>query len=620
MNKLSFTRLILLAGIASRLFAAIPQTPDSTIVDSAAVDLSDFQVDSSQIQQESIPSIQHIDPGKGFSFILSDAKELFAEALIADQHDDTSEVIYLIDKIVTLLNQAEQLGEMLPDDQEEFGRFETTLLYSYENYFSTITQGETPIATASLREELAEYLEPLEFEINGNKFQVIDDREGHLPLVMNSRVEQAVKFFQTKGRRNFQIWLSRYPGYKDLITNILKKNELPEELIFLAMVESGLNPKAYSRAHAAGMWQFISSTAKLYGLKRTWWIDERRDPEKATNAAAAYLKDLFLEFDDWYLALAAYNSGSGRVNRAIKLHQTTEFWRLNSLPRETRNYVPTFLAAAIISRNPERYGFKIPSTKEISLDVVVVEKSADLAVLARCANISVKKLKQINPELRQFATPPDQSYSLKLPTGKRESFTIAFNALPESSRFAPQYRQHIVRPGESLSAIASKYRVSMHDIASVNKIRNYNQIREGTKLTIPVPSSAASGPVATASPQKPQETISYKVRKGDTLGHIAERYGTSARTIRRWNGLSYGAYIYPGQKLTIPVRSSPTLASSSSQNGSVKETYIVRKGDTLSHISNRYRVPIYKIERWNNLSRNSFIHPGQKLAIYIKEG
>jgi membrane-bound lytic murein transglycosylase D len=160
----------------------------------------------------------------------------------------------------------------------------------------------------------------------------------------------------------------------------------------------------------------------------------------------------------------------------------------------------------------------------------------------------------------------------------------------------------------------------MHDIASVNKIRNYNQIREGTKLTIPVPSSAASGPVATASPQKPQETISYKVRKGDTLGHIAERYGTSARTIRRWNGLSYGAYIYPGQKLTIPVRSSPTLASSSSKNGSVKETYIVRKGDTLSHISNRYRVPIYKIERWNNLSRNSFIHPGQKLAIYIKEG
>ena len=520
---------------------------------------------------------------------------------------------------MTLLNQAEQLGEMLADDQEEFGRFETTLLYSYENYFTTITPGETPIATASLREELAEYLEPLEFEINGNKFQVIDDREGHIPLVMNSRVEQAVKFFQTKGHRNFQIWLSRYQGYKDLITNILKKNELPEELLFVAMIESGLNPKAYSHAHAAGMWQFISSTAKLYGLNRTWWIDERRDPEKATEAAASFLKDLFLEFDDWYLALAAYNSGPARVNRAMKLHQTTEFWRLNSLPRETRNYVPTFLATAIITRNPEKYGFKTPSTKGISLDEVVIEKSADLTVLARCADITVEELKQINPELRQFATPSDQAYTLKIPAGKRETFAAAFNALPESSRFAPQYRQHRVRLGESLSAIASKYRVSMHDIASVNKIRNYNQIREGTKLTIPVPSTTASGPVASASAQKPQETVKYKVRKGDTLGHIAERYGTSARTIRRWNGLSYGAYIYPGQKLTIPVRSSPTIASSS-KSDSVKEIYIVRRGDTLSHISNRYRIPIYKIERWNNLSRNSFIHPGQKLAIYIKEG
>ena len=582
MNRLSFTSLSILAGTASWLFSAVPQTPDSTIIDSTIIKISDVTIDSVEISSDLEQSIHHIDPGKGFSFILSDVKGLFAEALISDQHNDTLEVIYLIDKIVVLLNQAEQLGEMSGEDQEEFSRFETTLLYSYENYFSTITQGETPIAIAS-------------------------------------RVEQAVKFFQTKGRRSFQIWLSRYPGYKDLITNILKQNELPEELIFLAMIESGLNPKAYSRAHAAGMWQFISSTAKLYGLNRTWWIDERRDPEKATNAAAAFLKDLFLEFDDWYLALAAYNSGSARVNRAMNLHQTTEYWRLNSLPRETRNYVPTYLAAAIISRNPERYGFTSPTSSKISLDEVLIEKSADLTVLARCADISVKKLKQINPELRQFATPPDQSYALKLPAGKIEAFTAAFNALPENSRFAPQYRQHRVRPGESLSAIASKYRVSMHDIASVNKIRNYNRIREGTKLTIPVPSTAASGPVASASAQKPQETVKYKVRKGDTLGHIAERYGTSARTIRRWNGLSYGAYIYPGQKLTIPVRSSPTIASSS-KSDSVKEIYIVRRGDTLSHISNRYRIPIYKIERWNNLSRNSFIHPGQKLAIYIKEG
>lgn len=612
------THVWLFSGAVSLMVAGVPQSPDSTIVDSAAVELSDVINDSLVIPLEEMPSVHHIDPGKGFTFILSDAKGLFAEALIADQHNDTLEVVYLIDKIVVLLNQAEQLGEMSADDKEEFDRFETTLLYSYENYFKSITQGETPIATASLREELAEYMEPLEFEINGTKFQVIDDRDGHIPLVMNSRVEQAIKFFQTKGRRSFQIWLSRYPEYKDIITDILTKNELPEELFFLAMIESGLNPKAYSRAHAAGMWQFISSTAKLYGLNRTWWIDERRDPEKATEAAAAYLKDLFLEFDGWYLALAAYNSGSARVNRAIKLHQTTEFWRLNSLPGETRNFVPTFLAAAIITRDPERYGFKAPSSKGILLDKVVIERSADVTVLARCADISVEELMKINPELRQFATPPNQSYTLKLPAGKRETFAAAFNTLPDSSRFAPQYRQHRVRQGESLSAIASRYRVSMHDIASVNKIRNYNRIREGTKLIIPVPSAAASGPVASALVQKSQKTATYKVKKGDTLGHIAQRYGTTARNIRRWNGLRYGSYIYPGQKLTIPVTSSSQVASS--KGGSVKEIYIVRRGDTLSQIASRYRVPIYKIERWNNLSRNSFIHPGQKLAIYIKEG
>ncbi|MFQ6607464.1 MAG: LysM peptidoglycan-binding domain-containing protein [Fidelibacterota bacterium] len=619
MNKLLLRQTGIITGLLYGLLIGAPESPDSITTDSVHFDLLTEMVDSTGIPIEDLSSLPQIEPDKGFAFILTDAKEMFAEALIADHHEDTLEVVFLIDKIVALLNEAEQLGEMSADDQEEYDRFETTLLYSYENYFHTITQVETPIAIASLREELAEYLEPLEFEINGSKFQVIDDREGHIPLVLNKRVEQAIKFFQTKGRRNFGIWLSRYPEYSDLIIGILRANELPEELIFLAMIESGMNPKAYSRAHAAGMWQFISSTAKLYGLERTWWIDERRDPVKATEAAAAYLKDLYLEFDNWYLALAAYNAGSARVNRAIKLHQTTEFWRLHSLPSETRNFVPTFLAAAIITSDPERYGFRSSPRKGISLEEVVLEKSADLSVLAQCANISVETLKKINPELRQFATPPDRSYTLKLPMGKKETFTTAFNALPESSRFSPQYLQHRVRRGESLSTIASKYRVSMHDIAAVNKIRNYNRIREGTKLIIPVPSTTASGPVASASAQKPQKTVTYKVKKGDTLGHIAQQYGTTARTIRRWNGIRYGAYIYPSQKLTIPVEMSSEVASLD-QDGYIKEIYVVRRGDTLSQIADRYRVPIYKIERWNNLSRSNFIHPGQKLAIYIKEG
>lgn len=552
-----------------------------------------------------------------FPLILADVKSLYAEAMIADQHGDSLEVIYLIEKIVELLTDAEQIGEMSEDDQEEYDRFEATLLYSYENHFITVDKTETPIAMASLKEELSQYLQPLEIEVNGSTFQVIDDRDGHIPLVLNSKVEGAIKFFQTRGKSSFENWLGRFPVYKDLILEILQENELPEELIYHAMVESGLNPKAYSRAHAAGMWQFISSTAKLYGLNRTWWIDERRDPVKSTEAAAKYMKDLFIEFDDWYLALAAYNAGAARVNRAIRLHQTQDFWQLHSLPRETRNHIPTFLATAILTRDPEKYGFKLRSAPPLKFDEVEIEKSADLSVLARCAGISLNNLKLLNPQLRQFATPPDGSYSLRIPYGKKETFVAAFNSLDVNQRFAPQYQVYVVKRGENLSYISKKFRVSIHNIASVNKIRNYHRLQIGQKLTIPVSSSAGDVMASTAS-SRGQNPTTYIVRKGDTLGHIAMRYATSARRIRQLNRLRYGDYIFPGQKLAVPVGSSQLAAGT--RAGFAKEVYTVRLGDTLGHIAERYRVPLSKMRRWNNIRNSDFILPGQKLVIYVRQG
>ncbi|MFQ6675405.1 MAG: LysM peptidoglycan-binding domain-containing protein [Fidelibacterota bacterium] len=578
------------------------------------VGISGARPDSSSAVQEGID----LEGTNRFPLILSDAKTLFAEAVIADHHGDTLEVLYLIDKIVELMTEAEQLGEMSDDDRMEYDRFEKTLLYTYEHHFRTVDKIETPISTASLKEQLSEYLEPIEFEINGSKFRVIDDREGHIPLVMNKRVEQAIEFFQTKGRRNFETWLSRYAVYSDLIVDILKKNDLPEELVFHSMVESGLNPKAYSRAHAAGLWQFVSSTAKRYGLSRTWWIDERRDPVKSTEAAAEYMKDLFIEFDDWYLALAAYNAGTGRVNRAVKLHQTRDFWRLSSLPKETRNHVPAFLAAAIITRNPDAYGFQIPPGDPLVFDEVVLDNSADLSVIATSAGISVDRLKQLNPELRQFATPPGQPYTVRLPRGTANAFTTAFSALPDDQRFAPQYLVHRVRKGETLSLIAQKYRVSIHNIASINKIRNYHRLQIGQKLTIPVPSLTRSGSLAASSRSGDQRTTVHVVKKGDTLGHIAVRYGTSARTLRQWNGLRYGEYIYPGQKLLIPVQSVRNPGGGG--ESVVKEIYTVQKGDTLSDIAARYGTSVTKITTWNRLTRGEVIFPGQKLVIYVNEG
>ena len=484
--------------------------------------------------------------------LLQDVKVLLTEAMIADVHKDTLEVIYYLDRIYDLLGEADQLGEKTAEDQEEFDRFIASLNDIYTQRLTTLDLTDAPITAAFARQMIEDISVPVEMEMGNTKFIVVDDRDGHIPLVRTTTVDQFINYFKTKGKKQFQIWLDRKHEYGGLINEILTEQELPEELVNLAMIESGLNPKAFSRASAAGIWQFIYSTGKLYDLKRDWYVDERRDPIKSTYAACAHLKDLFEEFDHWYLALAAYNSGSGRVHRAMRLHQTSDFWQLHTLPRETRNYIPYYLAAAIIARNPEEYGFETYSKKRkapFEFDTVELEKSADLSVLARSAGTSLKTMQYYNPELRQSATPQNGPYTLRIPKGKASQFNANFNALPEVQRFAPQYIVHKVRRGESLSTISKKYKVSIHDVAAVNKIRNRHKISIGQKLTIPIRGAYTShdGPPGHIK-------VVYTVRKGDTLGHIAEDYGTRAGKIRRWNNLAYGQYIYPGQKLVLWVK------------------------------------------------------------------
>ena len=492
-----------------------------------------------------------------FPEILHDVKILLSEALIADHHLDTLEVIYNLSRIYDLLMEADQIGDMNQEDQEEFERFEKSFLDIYTHKLGTIRSSDAPVTAERFRRDITEALEPLEIEMGDTKFVLVDDRDGHIPLVRNKQVDQFITYFTTaKGRKQFSIWMKRYMEYKDLIIPILKQHKMPEELMILAMIESGLNPKAYSRANASGMWQFIYSTGKNYGLKRDWYVDERRDPVKATHAACEYLKDLNEQFDNWYLALAAYNCGAGRISRASKLHQTYDFWQMHSLPRESRNYIPYYLAAAIIAKDPDQYGFNIPESKPFSYEEVVLENSADLAVLSRVAGIKVKTLRKYNPELRQSATPADSPYLLKLPKGKKEQFLARWNSIPESERFAPQFIVHRVRYGESLWTISKKYGASIHDIAAVNKIRNRHKIRVGNKLKIPIKGGALrtwgtkdnGGPVG-------HYKVTYKVKRGDTLGQIAEDYKTNASRIRRWNALKYGSsLIYPGQKIRIWVK------------------------------------------------------------------
>ena len=497
--------------------------------------------DSLEVQKE-IPlnqnGTEYAETSNRLPLLLKDVKVLLTDAIIADSQGDTLEVIYNLDRIYELLSEADQLGEKTAEDEEEFERFESALLNVVTQRLFTLEINTGSIAAVDSRQSVEELMEPLEVEMGASKFIVVDDRDGHIPLVRNKSVDQFISYFQ----------------YGPMLERILNEYELPEELAYLAMIESGLNPKAYSRAKATGMWQFMYSTGKKYGLQRNWYIDERRDPEKATHAAAKFLLDLYKEFDHWYLALAAYNGGPGRVHRATRLHQTSDFWQLHSLPRETRNYIPYYLAAAIISSDPTSYGFKTPKTKPHKYEVVEIQQSADLAVLANSAGTSLKTLKAYNPELRQSATPVEVTYQLKIPVGKTDMFVSNFNSIPADQRFAPRYVAHKVKRGESLWTISKKYRVSIHDLAAVNKIKNRHRLSVGQKLTIPVRRSNAGTLLASSSGPSGHKKILYKVKRGDTLGHIAEDYKTLARNIRRWNKLDYGQHILPGQKLTIWVK------------------------------------------------------------------
>lgn len=415
-----------------------------------------------------------------------------------------------------------------------------------------------------------------------------------MPIDANDRVVASLHFFQTRGRKTFATWLQRAGRYRTLLVDILQREGMPRDLFYLAVIESGLNPRAYSRAQAVGLWQFMAHTGRMMGLKRTHWVDERRDPVKATVAAARYLKDLFAEFGDWRLALAAYNAGPGRVRRTIARDGTNDYWQLN-LPRETKNYVPLFMAAAVIAKDPQLFGFE-PQAEEPALiyDEVVLPQDwpyIDLKAAARLLGINRRVLHDLNPELRQDITPPGSGspYVLKVPPGKGQRLLDQYASLPIPQKAA--VHQYRVQRGDTISGIAQAFGVSTRVIAAANSLRNPNRIRPRQLLYIPV---ATRGKQAIGS----RET--YTVRPGDTLWELARRFAVSVPDLLAWNSLEK-ALIKPGQQLTV-----------ASQRARI---YTVVSGDTLHGIARKFGLAARDIARQNNIDLSETLLAGTALQI-----
>jgi membrane-bound lytic murein transglycosylase D len=483
-----------------------------------------------------------------------------------------------------------------------------------------------------------------------------------LPLVMNDRVASFISFFSSRGRGTLEHALSRSGRYREMISRVLKEEGVPQDLIYLAQAESGFHPLALSRVGARGMWQFMASRASGYGLERNWWVDERQDPEKATRAAARHLKDLYNQFGDWYLAMAAYNSGPGTVQRAVQRTGYADFWELyrrDVLPKETRNYVPIIVAVAIMAKNPAQYGLEdVVQESAPKVDVVKINYPADLRLVAECADTSVDTLQELNPSLLRMTTPKDREFQLRLPAGSADKFQTAIASIPQDMRVL--WRYHKVQPGETLSQVAQRYRTTSRAIAEANNLES-GELSTETKLIIPVTSGKRGAEVSVDSAAYAKRATRYKVRKGDTVLSVADDFSVPVERLRKWNHLK-GNQLKQGRSLLIyrpvmgaaasePVagrkstRKGPTPVSMKSRktvetdddaeedvapklqknkavrssgagkkSAATKKTHRVKSGETLYSIASEYNTTVAELKK-NNGKQATNLRAGNVLII-----
>ncbi len=512
----------------------------------------------------------------------------------------------------------ERLTQALQEVMATIRAHETTATEEEEN---EVGANEEPAPI----EEIGEVTVSLDPSVREKAERELRQIPHDIPLTVNEHVLTYLNFFQTaRGRAIVETGLRRAGRYREMISRVLSEEGLPQDLIYLAQAESAFKPAALSRAGARGIWQFMAYRGKEYGLQRSWWIDERQDPEKSTRAAARHLKDLYQEFGDWYLVMAAYNSGPGNVAKGIERTGYADFWELykrNVLPRETRNYVPIILALTLIAKDPARYEIQAEPEPALRYDRAKLGQPIDLRLVAETLGLDLDTLRLYNPHLLQMITPADPEFELRLPVGSVERLEQDLARIPKDRWLS--WRWHVVETGETLTSLARKYGVTVQSMVEVNSLQEQEGLAGGERLIVPT----------AARPQSLMgRLVRYRVKRGERLESVAEQFSVSVAELKKWNGLkgnriSRGMVlrVYPGgkpgvraarsKKVAVPSKIAMSTTPPAHESG--PRLHRVQQGETLWSIARAYETTVDALRGANRFLVERQLRAGDQLRIVL---